>query len=126
MFSRPIGTFLKFREVKCYFANIRYAYEPTGTVCISDPYYCSQGNMIDALGKCISNPENIIIDELIQATNTFATNGEIDNPSNMYNSRVFVFNGALDSVVHPGWFEVDQNCKRKQANCMFNRLLSNT
>lgn len=69
---------------------------------LSVPYFCAQGDPVQQAGPCAFNPENIDINELVTATNRFESFGEIDATANMYNSRVFILNGLLDTTVNPG------------------------
>jgi len=67
-----------------------------------NPYWCSQGEYSTALGACMDRPERVVISELTTQTTKYASSGDIDATNNMYNSRVFVLSGTLDSVVNPG------------------------
>jgi poly(3-hydroxybutyrate) depolymerase len=65
------------------------------------PYFCAQGDPVQQAVACAFNPEQIIIDELVTATNRFESVGDVDATSNMFNSRVFILNGLLDTTVDP-------------------------
>lgn len=72
---------------------------------LSDPYYCAQGDPVLQAGTCASKPEDIDINELVTSTNRFESFGEIDATSNLYNSRIFILNGLLDTSVVPGMLD---------------------
>jgi poly(3-hydroxybutyrate) depolymerase len=67
-----------------------------------NPYYCAQGSSITATGDCMNRPSNINVGQLTTQTTYYASNGDIDATSNMYGSRVYIFAGAVDTVVDPG------------------------
>lgn len=50
----------------------------------------------------MDNPSQVVVSELIAQTNSYASSGDIDSTSNMYNDRVFIFAGTLDTTVDPG------------------------
>lgn len=65
------------------------------------PYYCAMGSVMTATGACMNAPERIVISDLIAQTEQYDTLNDIDPVSNLYNSRVFILHGSLDSVVVP-------------------------
>lgn len=65
------------------------------------PYYCAQGTFIDAT-PCMRDPADVDVTALIGFADQFSVDGDIDNTANMFQSKVFIYNGALDTVVHPG------------------------
>ncbi|XP_004919497.3 uncharacterized protein LOC101732077 [Xenopus tropicalis] len=66
------------------------------------PYYCAQGNMINALNTCMKLPYGININTLISKTNSYATSMLLDPVSNLAGQKVFIFSGSKDTVVVPG------------------------
>jgi hypothetical protein len=66
------------------------------------PYWCAQANLAIAQTACMTDPQAISVPKLVDATEYAATMRSIDQPSNMKNSRVWLFAGANDSVVVPG------------------------
>lgn len=66
------------------------------------PYYCAQGSSLTATGPCMTNPSQIVVSELIAQTNSYAASGDVDSTSNLFNDRVFIFAGTLDTTVDPG------------------------
>jgi len=65
-------------------------------------YWCARGNLLNALGACMSTPNSVNVNQLITQTNTYANAGDIDPVSNMRNDRVFIWHGSRDTVVSPG------------------------
>lgn len=66
------------------------------------PYYCAQSSSLTSL-RCMDTPSSISDAELAAFTLQFEAAGEIDPTGNLANDRVFIFNGAVDTVVVPGW-----------------------
>lgn len=50
----------------------------------------------------MTNPSQIVVSELIAQTNSYAASGDVDSTSNLFNDRVFIFAGTLDTTVDPG------------------------
>ena len=68
----------------------------------SDPYWCAQGVPAYATGQCMSRPQNVDVNVLTTQTTKWSSSGAIDPTYNMYNDRIFIYNGKLDTVVDPG------------------------
>ena len=66
------------------------------------PFYCAEGSVVNATGRCMASPAGIPTSTLVNTTNTWAGQGHIDPVSNLQNSRVYLFSGSVDSVVKPG------------------------
>lgn len=66
------------------------------------PYYCAEGSVISATGRCMVSPSGIPISTLVNTTNSWASQGLIDPVVNLQDSRVYLFSGTLDSTVKPG------------------------
>lgn len=66
------------------------------------PFYCAEGSIVNATGRCMASPSGIPTSTLVNTTNSWASQGSIDPVSNLQNSRVYLFSGSLDSVVKPG------------------------
>ncbi len=75
------------------------------------PYYCAQGTAIDGLlgnvgpaltatGPCMKGPPPSL-EPLIEKTDEWARTGDIDDPHNIANQRIYIFAGYNDSVVNP-------------------------
>eukprot|EP00301_Raphidiophrys_heterophryoidea_P020089 c4871_g1_i1.p1 GENE.c4871_g1_i1~~c4871_g1_i1.p1 ORF type:complete len:350 (-),score=72.97 c4871_g1_i1:189-1238(-) len=66
------------------------------------PFYCAQGNLIDAEYKCMKTYEGLPnMNTLLTYTKTQAKSGHLDDLSNLSDDRVFLFSGADDTVVDP-------------------------
>lgn len=66
------------------------------------PFYCAEGSIVNATGRCMASPAGIPTSTLVSTTNTWASQGAIDPVANLQNSRVYLFSGTLDSVVKTG------------------------
>ena len=55
-----------------------------------------------AVSACMLHPELILTAELVSITYTTALTATIDSPSHLKGDRVYLFSGALDTVVLPG------------------------
>ena len=66
------------------------------------PFYCAEGSVTNATGRCMASPAGIPTSTLVSTTNTWASQGTIDPVANLQNSKVYLFSGTLDSVVKTG------------------------
>ncbi len=66
------------------------------------PFYCAEGSVVNATGRCMATPSGIPTSTLISTTNNWANQGLIDPVANLQASKVYLFSGTLDSVVKPG------------------------
>ena len=66
------------------------------------PFYCAEGSITNATGRCMASPVGIPTSTLVSTTNSWASAGSIDPVANLQNSKVYLFSGTLDSVVKPG------------------------
>jgi poly(3-hydroxybutyrate) depolymerase len=66
------------------------------------PFYCAEGSVTNATGRCMASPAGIPTSTLVTTTNNWASQGLIDPVSNLQGSRVYMFSGTLDDVVKPG------------------------
>ncbi|WP_426307283.1 PHB depolymerase family esterase [Acidovorax facilis] len=66
------------------------------------PFYCAEGSVVNATGRCMANPTGIPTSTLVSTTNTWASQGLVDPVANLQNSKVYLFSGTLDSVVKTG------------------------
>jgi hypothetical protein len=75
------------------------------------PYYCAQGTAIDGLlgnlgpalsatGPCMKGPPPAL-EPLFEKTDEWARGGDIDDPHNIANQRIYIFAGYNDSIVNP-------------------------
>lgn len=65
------------------------------------PYYCAEAGTIRAL-RCMDTPTGITPSALASETTGYQNSGKVDATSNMLTSRVFIFQGQVDTVVAPG------------------------
>ena len=63
------------------------------------PYYCAEGSVTNATGRCMTHNSSIPVGNLINTTNSWAASGLIDATSNLNASKVYLFSGTLDSVI---------------------------
>ena len=66
------------------------------------PFYCAEGSITNATGRCMASPAGIPTSTLVSTTNNWASQGLIDPVSNLQSSKVYMFSGTLDDVVKPG------------------------
>jgi poly(3-hydroxybutyrate) depolymerase len=66
------------------------------------PFYCAQGSVLNATGRCMASPSGIPVSTLVNLTNDWASQGLIDPLSNLQDSRIYLFSGSLDSAVKTG------------------------
>lgn len=66
------------------------------------PFYCAEGSIVNATGRCMVTPASIPTSTLVNTTNTWAGQGLIDPVANLQASKVYLFSGTLDSVVKTG------------------------
>jgi len=63
------------------------------------PYYCAMGELARGLGPCMKGGD-LDLPVLVEYARAAAAAGKIDALSNLNNDRVWIFHGALDSIVH--------------------------
>jgi poly(3-hydroxybutyrate) depolymerase len=66
------------------------------------PFYCAEGSVLNATGRCMASPAGIPASTLVSTTNSWAQQGLIDPVANLQSSRVYMFSGTLDDAVKPG------------------------
>ena len=71
-------------------------------VVAAGPYYCAQGSVVYATGRCMTHSTSIPVSSLVSQTNSWASSGAIDATSNLSASKVYLFSGSQDSVVNQG------------------------
>eukprot|EP01119_Soliformovum_irregulare_P003197 TRINITY_DN13534_c0_g1_i1.p1 TRINITY_DN13534_c0_g1~~TRINITY_DN13534_c0_g1_i1.p1 ORF type:complete len:336 (-),score=58.30 TRINITY_DN13534_c0_g1_i1:37-924(-) len=83
--------------------HVAYSSEIMGAGIIAGgPYWCANGNVEVALNACTIYPEYISVLELIAATEYAEGLESIDNTDNMWNDRIWLLSGTLDTIVYPG------------------------
>ncbi len=65
-------------------------------------FYCAEGSVVNATGRCMASPAGIPTSALVTTTNNWASQGLIDPVANLQSSKVYMFSGTLDSVVKTG------------------------
>lgn len=65
------------------------------------PYHCAEGNLGNALGRCISGT-GLQAAPLLEATRAAAAAGSIDPIETLAGDRVWLFHGQADAVVNAG------------------------
>ena len=65
------------------------------------PFYCAEGSIVNATGRCMTHASSIPVASLVSTTNNWAGQGLIDATSNLASSKVYLFSGSIDSVVKP-------------------------
>jgi len=65
------------------------------------PYHCAAGNIMHALGRCISGAD-LDVTPLIDGTRSAADAGDIDPVDSMSGDRVWLFHGQADPIVNAG------------------------
>ncbi|MDH6594157.1 poly(3-hydroxybutyrate) depolymerase [Variovorax sp. TBS-050B] len=63
------------------------------------PYYCAEGSVLNATGRCMTHSSSIPVSSLVSTTNSWAANGTIDPVSNLASSKVYMFSGTSDNTV---------------------------
>ena len=66
------------------------------------PFWCAEDSTSKALTACMKDPSLISVAGLVTITYSTALTGTIDHPSNLKDSRVYLFSGTQDSVVKQG------------------------
>ena len=65
------------------------------------PYYCAEGSLVNATGRCMAHGSPIPVASLVNTTKSWATSGYIDPVANLNASKVYLFSGTQDSAVRP-------------------------
>lgn len=63
------------------------------------PYYCAEGQLQHATGRCLFHGSPIPVEALQATARRWATLGLIDDPALLATSRIYLFSGRLDSAV---------------------------
>lgn len=69
-------------------------------VLAAPPYYCAEGTIANALGRCMKDGASIPVDALVQHTDRFAGENVIDPAAGLSDDRVWLYRGAADPHVH--------------------------
>lgn len=69
-------------------------------VLAAPPYFCAEGAIGNALGRCMKDGASIPVDALVQHADRFAGEGAIDPVAGLSDDRVWLYRGAADPHVH--------------------------
>jgi poly(3-hydroxybutyrate) depolymerase len=65
------------------------------------PFYCAEGSVLNATGRCMKHDSSIPVASLVNTTRNWAASGYLDPVANLAASKVYMFSGTLDSAVTP-------------------------
>jgi len=65
------------------------------------PFYCAQGQLVNAFEICMNALAPINLDAINEQAQNFAENGLIDDLSNIESHEIFLFSGTNDWTVRP-------------------------
>lgn len=87
-------------------AQLHVAYSATfkkgAGIVAGGPFYCAEGSITNATGRCMASPAGIPTSSLVTTTNNWASQGSIDPVANLQSSKVYLFSGSIDSTVKQG------------------------
>ncbi len=87
-------------------AQLHIAYSATfkkgAGIVAGGPFYCAEGSIVNATGRCMASPAGIPVSSLVATTHNWAGQAIIDPVANLQSSRVYLFSGSIDSTVKPG------------------------
>lgn len=63
------------------------------------PFYCAEGSVTNATGRCMTHSTAIPVSSLVSTTNSWAASGFIDPVANLAGSKVHLFSGSADNTV---------------------------
>lgn len=103
----PTGTTVSGLSSGAYMANqfhVAYSSVVRGAAILAGgPFYCAKGNVATALTDCttpsVVNPPDVAYS--LRITADYAARAEIDSPSHLASSRVWLFSGTKDATVYP-------------------------
>jgi poly(3-hydroxybutyrate) depolymerase len=65
------------------------------------PYYCAEGMMSNATGRCMKASTPIPVDKLVETTRQWAQKGAVDPVENLKKTQLYIFQGTKDTTVKP-------------------------
>jgi poly(3-hydroxybutyrate) depolymerase len=65
------------------------------------PFYCAEGSIVNATGRCMTHSSAIPVASLVSTTRSWAGSGLIDPVENLATSRLYLFSGTADNTVRP-------------------------
>jgi len=94
-------------------AQLHVAYSATfakgAGIVAGGPFYCAEGSIVNATGRCMASPAGIPTSTLVSTTNSWASQGLIDPVVNLQSSKVYLFSGSIDSTVKTGVMDALKN-----------------
>jgi poly(3-hydroxybutyrate) depolymerase len=63
------------------------------------PFYCAEGSVVNATGRCMTHSSSIPVASLVSTTNSWAASALIDPVANLGASKVYLFSGTSDNTV---------------------------
>ena len=80
-------------------AQLHVAYSATfnkgAGIVAGGPFYCAEGSIVNATGRCMASLAGIPVSSLVSTTNTWASQGIIDPVANLQGSKVYLFQDRL-------------------------------
>ena len=87
-------------------AQLHVAYSATfkkgAGIVAGGPFYCAEGSITNATGRCMASPAGIPTSSLVTTTKNWAAQGSIDPVANLQASKVYLYSGTIDSTVKQG------------------------
>ena len=87
-------------------AQLHVAYSATfkkgAGIVAGGPFYCAEGSIVNATGRCMASPAGIPTSSLVTTTKNWAAQGSIDPVANLQASKVYLYSGTIDSTVKQG------------------------
>jgi len=83
--------------------QMHVAYSATFTrgagIVAGGPYYCAEGSIVNATGRCMTHASTIPVASLVGTTNSWAASGLVDPVANLANGKVYLYSGTSDNTV---------------------------
>lgn len=89
-----------YMTVQMHFAHSATFRRGAGVVA-GGPLFCAEGDVNNALGRCMSASAPIPLDHLVKNAQTWAAAGKLDPLANLQSSPVYMFSGQHDNTVKP-------------------------
>jgi poly(3-hydroxybutyrate) depolymerase len=89
-----------FMAVQLHVANSATFAKGAGVVA-GGPFYCAEGSVTNATGRCMAYSSSIPVSSLVNTTNSWANSGFVDPVANLAGSKVYLFSGTADNTVKP-------------------------
>eukprot|EP01088_Endostelium_zonatum_P015372 TRINITY_DN3742_c0_g1_i1.p1 TRINITY_DN3742_c0_g1~~TRINITY_DN3742_c0_g1_i1.p1 ORF type:complete len:339 (-),score=42.58 TRINITY_DN3742_c0_g1_i1:52-1068(-) len=66
------------------------------------PYFCAKDSHHTAITSCTKDPDQISVPLLLSTTYSASSSNLIDNPSHLSSSKIYLWSGTRDTIVHQG------------------------